>query len=95
MTAGRMLGIDRPTAARFSFLLAIPVIAGAGSLEALKLISAGTAVDWTGLLTAVIVSAMTAYACIALFLKWIARIGMLPFVIYRVAFGLLLIYVFA
>ena len=94
MTAGRMLGIDRPTAARFSFLLAIPVIAGAGSLETLKLISAGAAIDWTGLLTAVIVSAMTAYACIALFLKWIARIGMLPFVIYRVAFGLLLIYVF-
>ena len=95
MTAGRLFGIDRPTAARFSFLLAIPVIAGAGLLEILKLVAVPEPVDWISLLAGVTVSAVTAYACIALFLAWIARIGMLPFVIYRVVFGLVLIYLFA
>ncbi|MEE8118650.1 MAG: undecaprenyl-diphosphate phosphatase, partial [Gammaproteobacteria bacterium] len=94
MTAGRLFGIDRPTAARFSFLLAIPVIAGAGLLEILKLVAVPEPVDWISLLAGVTVSAVTAYACIALFLAWIARIGMLPFVIYRVVFGLVLIYLF-
>lgn len=85
MTAGLGLGLDRATAARFSFLLSIPAIAGAGVLEVRNL-AAGTApVDWLPMAVGLTVSAVSAWLCIRLFLAAIQRIGMLPFVYYRLA----------
>ncbi|WP_218312938.1 undecaprenyl-diphosphate phosphatase [Alteromonas antoniana] len=96
MTAGLMLGLDRESTARFSFLLSIPVILGAGTLATLDLISAGDGVDWTALLYGAAFSFVSAYLCIYLFLSWISRIGMLPFVIYRLLLGAILLwFVFA
>ncbi|NCP64733.1 MAG: undecaprenyl-diphosphate phosphatase [Paraglaciecola sp.] len=95
MTAGLMLGLDRESAARFSFLLSIPVILGAGLLATVDLISSPALVDWLALLTGALISFVCAYTCIFLFLAWISRIGMLPFVIYRLLLGtVLLVYVF-
>ena len=94
MTAGLMLGLERAAAARFSFLLSIPVILLSGGLETYKLISANTAVDWVGLMTAAILSALAAYTCIHFFLKFISHIGMWPFVIYRLLLGAVLLYLF-
>lgn len=95
MTAGLMLGLDRESAARFSFLLSIPVILGAGLLATLDLLSAPDAVDWNALIFGAALSFVSAYACIYLFLAWISRIGMLPFVIYRMLLGvILLLFVF-
>lgn len=95
MTAGLALGLDRVAAARFSFLLAMPVIALAGGLQLVELASAETEVAWGRLLAATALSAASAWLCIHAFLAWIARIGMLPFVLYRVILGLVLLLIFA
>jgi undecaprenyl-diphosphatase len=92
MTAGLMMGLTREAAARFSFLLSIPTITGAGLLASLDLIQANHAVDWISMFYGVILSFVSAYACISLFLAWISRIGMLPFVIYRLILGVVLLY---
>lgn len=95
MTAGLMMGLTREAAARFSFLLSIPIILAAGSFSTLDLVSAGSSVDWGALLYGAGFSFVAAYTCIYLFLGWISRIGMLPFVIYRLLLGvILLIFVF-
>ena len=94
MTAGLFLGLTRQAAARFSFLLSIPAILMAGGYQSLKLLQAGEGVDWTALGLGVLFSAVTAYLCIELFLKWLDRIGMLPFVVYRLLLGALLLYLY-
>jgi len=94
MTAGLALGLTRQAAARFSFLLSIPAILMAGGYESLKLLEA-TAVDWTSIFLGVGLSALSAYLCIHLFLKLLDRMGMMPFVLYRLFLGIYLIYVFA
>ncbi|MCW8109404.1 undecaprenyl-diphosphate phosphatase [Alteromonas ponticola] len=91
MTAGLFLGLDRESAARFSFLLSIPVILGAGTLATFDLLALNEAVDWQALLYGAAFSFVSAYLCIYLFLNWIARIGMLPFVIYRLLLGAILL----
>ncbi len=91
MTAGLMLGLSRQAAARFSFLLSIPVIVLAGGLKTLELASATTPVAWDVLLTGAAVAAASAYLCIHFFLKLLDRIGMLPFVIYRLILGAVLL----
>jgi undecaprenyl-diphosphatase len=92
MTAGLMLGLDRESAARFSFLLSMPIILAAGLFSALDLLEAQTAVDWKALLYGAGFSFVAAYLCIHLFLSWISRIGMLPFVIYRLILGVVLLF---
>ncbi|WP_100643811.1 undecaprenyl-diphosphate phosphatase [Alteromonas facilis] len=92
MTASLMLGFDRESAARFSFLLSIPAILGAGLLSTLDLLKQGDGVDWTALFYGAGFSFISAYLCIYLFLHWISRIGMLPFVIYRLALGVILLW---
>lgn len=94
MTAALALGLTREAAARFSFLLSIPVIVLAGGLESLKLLESAVPVDWAAMATGVVVSAAAAYACIALFLGAISRMGFMPFVIYRLALGGFLLVVF-
>lgn len=95
MTAGLMLGLSREAAARFSFLLSIPVIVLAGGLLTLDLIKGPDLVDWRAMTIGVVTSAITAYLCIHFFLKLLERMGMLPFVIYRFLLGAVLIYFFA
>lgn len=87
MTAALMLGFNREAAARFSFLLAIPTILMSSVLVTWGLIKTSEPVDWQALLWGVLLSFITAYACIHLFLRFIERIGMLPFVIYRLLLG--------
>lgn len=95
MTAALMLGLTREAAARFSFLLSIPVIFLAGSLETLKLIEADQSTDWYALTVGALFSALSAYLCIFLFLKLLERIGMWPFVIYRLLLGAILLFIFS
>ena len=87
MTAGLILGLTRRAASRFSFLLSIPAILMSGGLVSLELIRSDIAVDWTTLLIGALLSFVTAYLCIHLFLQFIERIGMTPFVIYRFVLG--------
>lgn len=87
ITAGLMLGLDKKSAARFSFLMSIPVIGGIGLVSTISMIKDGVDVDWNALIWGTGLSFVSAYACIFLFLKFIERMGMLPFVIYRLVLG--------
>ena len=90
MTAGLLSGLERRAAARFSFLLSIPVIVLAGGLETVKLAGSPAPVEWGALLLGTALSALSAYLCIWLFLGFIERMGMWPFVVYRVLLGAVL-----
>jgi undecaprenyl-diphosphatase len=94
MTAGRALGLARSGAARFSFLLAIPGIAAAGGYEGLKLLTSDAAVDWASMAIGAAFSALSGIACIYLLIRFIERIGLLPFTIYRLAIAALLVWHF-
>ena len=94
MTAGLMLGLNRQSAARFSFLLSIPVIFVACFLETAQLLETGESVAWVPILTGTLLSGLSAYLCIHYFLAFIQRVGMLPFVIYRIVLGVFLLWLF-
>lgn len=93
MTAGLILGLTREASARFSFLLSIPIIFMAGGYEATRLIHTD-GINWTIMILGALLSGITAYCCIHLFLKLLRRIGMLPFVLYRLVLGIFLLYIF-
>lgn len=94
MTAALFLGFTREAAARFSFLLSIPVILLAGSLLTKDLVESAAPVDWTALILGVIFSAISAFVCIHYFLQFLNRFGMMPYVIYRLLLGVFLLFVF-
>ncbi|MDA0149971.1 undecaprenyl-diphosphate phosphatase [Vibrio sp. LaRot3] len=87
ITAALYLGFTREAAARFSFLMSIPIILLAGSYLGLKLVTSGEPVHFGFLITGIVTSFVSAYLCIHLFLKAISRMGMTPFVIYRLILG--------
>ncbi len=91
MMAGLWLGLTRSAAARFSFLLSIPVILLSGGLTTLKLIQQPEPVNWLYLAIGSSVAMLCALACIHWFLKLVDKIGMMPFVWYRLALGAVLI----
>ncbi len=93
MTAALFLGLNRESAARFSFLLSIPIIAAAGLLASLDLAERGLESGPMALLVGLVAAAVSTYLCIHYFLAFIRRIGMLPFVIYRVVLGGLILIV--
>jgi len=94
MTAGLMLGLTREAAARFSFLMSIPIIVLAGGLNTVELLQSDHHLPWTFLGTGIALSGVSAYLCIHFFLKLIERISMLPFVLYRLLLGAMLLYLF-
>ena len=91
ITAGLMLGLTREAAARFSFLLSIPVITLSGLLVGKDLIASDVAVDWLALALGTLLSSISALLCIHYFLQWLQKAGMLPFVIYRLFLGTILL----
>lgn len=93
ITAGRALGFDADSAARFSFLLSIPVIAAAGAYGVLRMFTNDTPTDWLQFSLAVALSALAGWLCIAAFLALLQRIGLAPFVIYRLALGVALLWI--
>lgn len=87
MAAGRMLGMERPDCARFSMLLSIPTIIGAGVLKGFDLYKSGDDVQISTALTGAAFSFVAAFIAIALMMAWLRRASFTPFVIYRVALG--------
>ena len=94
MSAALLLGLSRESAARFSFLLAIPVISLAALYESWHLFSSGITINWVGLAMVTFGSAVSALACIVVFLKFIESIGFSLFVIYRMMLGGVLLYLY-
>ncbi len=95
MTAGRFLGFSRTESARFSMLMAIPVI---GILTALAILSAVTSdglvsnnAETSHLIAGATLSFITAYIAIDLLMRFVNRIGFLPFVLYRITLGIFLL----
>ncbi|TQV84105.1 undecaprenyl-diphosphate phosphatase [Exilibacterium tricleocarpae] len=86
ITAALILGFQRDAAARFSFLLSIPIIALSGGYLALGLLD-DSDTDWASIILGAVVAAVSAYFCIYYFLSFINRIGMMPFVVYRLILG--------
>ena len=92
MTAGLFRNLSRPAAARFAFLLAVPVMAAAGLADFFGYAgeSASGSVDTRAIVLGLVLSAITGFACVHYFLKWLTRYGMLPYVIYRLVLGTVL-----
>ena len=88
ITAAAFLGLSLVEASRFSFLLSIPVISGAALLKSLDLFGAADGIDWTILISAMGLSGITAFLCIGWFMRWVERIGLVPFAVYRVVLAL-------
>jgi undecaprenyl-diphosphatase len=91
ITAALLIGLSRTGAARFSFLLSIPTIAGAGLLSAVDLARDESATNWGLLATAAALAGAAAYLCIAAFIRLLERTGLMPYVIYRLALGSVLL----
>ena len=92
MTAGLMLGLNRENAARFSFLMSIPAISMAGGYLTLKFVTGSEIVDWSSMAIGSLLAFVSAYACIHYFLILVNKIGMMPFVVYRLILGTGLLY---
>ena len=84
ITAGLFAGLDRPTAARFSFLLGIPITAAAGFYKLLQLMKTGMPQGETGPLTAAVIAAfVSGWFAVWFLVGYLRRRSLTPFVIYR------------
>ncbi len=90
MTAGRALGLARPEAARFSFLLSIPANAAASALVIGDALSNGVTLTGPVIMTGVL-TFFVALGAIAFLMRMLRSMSFLPFVIYRVALGVVLL----
>jgi undecaprenyl-diphosphatase len=93
ITAARVLGLKRQDAARFSFLLSAPVILLATLYKGFELVTGEAAVPWGQLALGAVVSAVVAYASIEFFMRFVSRIGLAPFAVYRLALAGVILYV--
>jgi undecaprenyl-diphosphatase len=92
MTAGLFRGMKRETAARFSFLLSTPIIAGAACKKALEIHHSGLPADMRlPFLVGIIISALVGYAVIAMLIRYLERRTFTVFVVYRVILGVLVL----
>lgn len=91
MTAARMLGFDRSDAARFSLLLSIPTILGAGLLKGMELYETGNAQLTSDAYTAAGLSLVSALVAIWAMMQWLRRATFTPFVVYRIILGIVLL----
>lgn len=95
MTAARFLGIGRREAARFSMLLSIPLLLAIGGAALLDLVFGTPVAGASGLKDGIVVallSAITAWMSIYLLMKLVEKVGFTPFVLYRIAMGLLILW---
>ncbi len=91
MTVGLMLGLTKVAAARFSFLISMPTILAAITYKSMQVITTRPDVDVPAITGVFVLSGIVAYLCIDVFLRLVNSIGMMPFVIYRIILGILLL----
>lgn len=90
IATGLFFGLDRITAARYSFLLSIPIILGASMVYPLIKIDVSEAVtyNWTSIIVGTIVSAVVGYLCIKYFMKFISKFSLAVFGYYCLLMGI-------
>lgn len=91
ITSARFLGFNRIEAARFSLLLSIFAISGAGTLGGLEILQEGNTAIGFNVLLAVVLSFIAGWIAIALMMKWLSKATFKPFAIYRIILGILLL----
>jgi undecaprenyl-diphosphatase len=91
MTAGRFVGLSALASARYSLLLSIVAISGAGALGSLSLLETQNITIGADILLAMLLSFLAALAAIDLMMRWLAKAGFTPFVIYRIGLGIILL----
>jgi undecaprenyl-diphosphatase len=92
ITTGLFTGLDRATAARYAFLLGIPITAGAGMKEALHLLRAGEHLGDTGpILAAVLVSFVSGWFAVWFLVNYLKRRSLVPFVVYRLVLAAIIV----
>ncbi|MCX8055712.1 MAG: UDP-diphosphatase, partial [Ignavibacteria bacterium] len=96
ITAGLFLGMNRATAARFSFLLSIPAIFASGVLQFYQALSFVSAGEWFNILVATLVSAISGYFAIDFLIKYLKKHSTYIFIFYRIIIGIaILIFIYA
>ena len=96
ITAARYLGLDRDSAARFSFLLLIPVVAGATLFKGASAIHDGLPEGVAGpMIVGTIAAAVSGYFAIAFLLRLVRTASYRPFVLYRYAAGVAILLIIA
>ncbi|HYM83531.1 MAG TPA: undecaprenyl-diphosphatase UppP [Candidatus Dormibacteraeota bacterium] len=93
ISAGRFLGLDRESAARFSFLMAAPIIAGAGGWETLKVVrgQGGASVEVVPLVVGLVTAMVAGLAAIHFLLRWLNRHPLDLFVAYRLVLAAIVV----
>ncbi len=92
MTGGMLAGMNKQTAVRYSFLLSIPVILGAGLLSVTELMTMPTgSIQWMPLSIGFVSSFLSGYMAIAFLLKLVARWGFAPFAAYRLLLAIIIL----
>lgn len=94
ITAGRFLGLNRLAAARFAFLLSIPAILGAGVLTTVDAIKSGTPLFTMDVGLAIVFSFIFGLLAIQFMMTYLAKYSLLPFTLYRIALGIILLFIF-
>ena len=94
---GRLLGYRREAALRYSFLLAIPAVLGSGAYELLQAIQEPTSTVFSlgETFVATVIAFITGYAVIAWLMKFVQNKSFMPFVIYRITLGTIVLVVLA
>ena len=93
MTALLATGYSRMATARFSFIIAVPAIALPRILKGAELAISQADISWSLLLVGAVVSALTAFVCMHWFMRFVERVGMLPFVLYRILLSIVIVVV--
>ncbi|MSO71413.1 MAG: undecaprenyl-diphosphate phosphatase [Alphaproteobacteria bacterium] len=88
MTAARVLGFERPAAARFSFLLSIPTIGGACVLGVRDILANSHSFAATDAALGALIAFVAALVSMNVLMRWVERRSFLPFVVYRLALGI-------
>jgi undecaprenyl-diphosphatase len=91
ITAARAMGLDRESAARFSFLLSLPIIAGAGAYKAVDLAQTGLQGHAGEFVAGIVASAISGFLVIWGLLKYLRRHDFMVFLWYRVALATLVV----
>jgi len=88
ISAGLFRGMTRAAAARFSFLLSTPIIAGAACLHGVKILSAKEPIDVSLFLAGVVASGLSGFFAISFFMRYLKRHTLRSFVYYRIVLGI-------